>query len=258
MANEISTSNKISDVLFEKLEEMKEALPADFNTRKYTLNCVSLLNQNDNLAEFSRNVKNGNAQIIAGFERGALLGLDAIQDEMYLIPYGSKLQFMPSYKGMAKMAKKYSQRPINEIYAKLVHDVDDFSLEIIDGKQKVYYKPNEPFKKHEVIGVFAVCEYKDGGMIVEMMSSDDVEVCRKHSKAQNSPAWSKHWGEMAKKTVLRRLCKNISLDMDAYAKSAFEAGTEMETDVQELAKREIAENENSDPFIIDGEAEVIE
>jgi len=256
MANEISTSDKFSVALTTELQGVKDALPQDFNIPRFVQNSIALLNGNDTLVKFANQNKNGLSQIKAGLMRGAFLGLDALNQEMYLIPYGSTLQFMPSYKGMVKMAQKYSQRTIKSIYAKLVREGDEFEETIVNGEPSVNFKAL-PFNNNEVIGAFAVCLFHDGAAVVESMSKSEIETCRKQSKAKNSPAWSQFWGEMAKKTVLRRLCKNISIDMDAYAKSAFEAGTEMETDVQELAKREIAENENSDPFVIDGDAEVI-
>ena len=184
--------------------------------------------------------------------RGAYLGLDALNQEMYLIPYGKTLQFMSSYKGMVKMAQKYSQRPIKSIYAKVVRDGDEYEEVIYNGEPSVNFKP-KPFNDGEIRGAFAVCIFADGGSVVESMSHKDIESCRRMSKAKNSPAWSQFWTEMAKKTVLRRLCKSISIDMDAQAKEMFEAGTEIETDAAEIAKKEISENENSMPFEIDEE-----
>ena len=95
-------------------------------------------------------------------------------------------------------------------------------------------------------------------MIYETMSADEVEKCRKSSKAQNSPAWKNFWSEMARKTVMRRLCKSITLNMDAEAKDMFEAGTEMETDPAELANREIEEKANTEELFFDVESEVVE
>ena len=60
---------------------------------------------------------------------------------------------------------------------------------------------------------------------------------------------------MAKKTVLRRLSKSITLDMDAKAVEAMDSGLEIETDVQEIAKKEIEENQNSIDFEVETESE---
>ena len=249
--NEVSTQNQFSLSLQTALEESRDALPADFNIARFVQNSIALLNGNESLIEFGK--KYGTAQIKAGLLTGAYQGLDAFNQEMYLVPYGSKLNYMPSYKGMVKMAIKNSQKPVKSIYAKLVREGDEFEEVIVKGEPSVNFKAI-PFSTAPIIGAFAVCLFEDGGAIVETMSEADIEKCRKQSKAKNSPAWSQFWGEMAKKTVIRRLCKNISFDMDAKAREFFDSGTEIETDPAEIVKRDIEENENLTDFIIDYEA----
>lgn len=247
MANELAKKGPdFSTALTVELEAQRAALPSDLNVARFVQNSVALLNGNDTLMEFAK--KNGTAQIRQGLLRGAYLGLDALNAEMYLVPYGTMLNFMPSYKGMIKLAQKYSTRQIKTIYAKLVRDGDEFEEVIDHGEPAINYKAL-PFNNKEIIGVFAVCQYSDGGMVYEVMSRDDVEGCRKSSKAKNSPAWQNFWGEMAKKTVLRRLCKSLPIDMDAKAAAAFDSGLEIETDPIEQAKNEIAEaKENREEF----------
>ena len=240
-----------SVALTNELNAQALALPENFNITRFVQNSVALLNGNDALADFAK--KHGTAQIKAGLMRGAFLGLDALNAEMYLVPYGSSLNFMPSYKGMVKLAQKYSTREIKTIYAKVVRDGDQFEEVIDHGEPSINFKA-VPFNNADIIGVFAVCQYKDGGMVYEVMSKADVEQCRKSSKAKNSPAWQGFWSEMAKKTVLRRLCKNLSIDMDAKAAEAFDSGLEFENDIREQAKNEIAENANKEELIIESES----
>ena len=254
MKNEVSTADKFSGGLTIALDEQKEALPADFNIPRFVQNSVALLNGNATLAEFAK--EHGTTQIKAGLIRGAFLGLDFLNSEAYLVPYGSTLNFMPSYKGMAKLAQKYSTRPIKSIYAKCVREGDFFEESIVNGEPTINYKAI-PFNGNEIIGVFAVCQYVDGGIVYEVMSKSDVEQCRKSSKAKNSPAWASYWSEMAKKTVLRRLCKSITLDMDAKLVEAMDSGLEIETDAREIAKQEIEEEANAVPFVIDADSEEI-
>ena len=84
---------------------------------------------------------------------------------------------------------------------------DVFTENIIDGKQTIDFHP-KPFNDAEIIGAFAVCFYKDGSMLYETMSVEEMEKVRKqYSKVPNSGAWVKSTGEMYKKTVLRRLTK---------------------------------------------------
>lgn len=255
MANEVATKDTFSVSLTNDLESQKAALPADFNIPRFVQNSLALLNGNDTLADFAK--KHGTAQIKQGLLRGAYLGLDALNSEMYLVPYGSQLNFMPSYKGMVKLAQKYSTRPIKSIYAKVVRDGDVFEEVIEHGEPSINFKA-VPFNSNPIIGVFAVCQYADGGLIYEVMSKADVEQCRKSSKAKNSPAWNGFWSEMAKKTVLRRLAKSISIDMDAKVADAFNAGLEIETDPAEQAKRDIAENANQQELIVENEPDIID
>lgn len=249
MSNEVVAAKpKFSVTLTEELNMQRDALPRDFNITRFVNNSIALLNGNDTLAKFAKQY--GTDQIKLGLIRGAYLGLDALNNEMYLVPYGSQLNFMPSYKGMIKLCIKYSTREISTIYAKIVREGDEFVEEIVNGQPSITFRP-KPFNNKTMVGCFAVCLYKDGGMIYEVMSKDDVEQCKRSSKSKNSPAWS-FYSEMAKKTVLRRLAKSIPLDIDDKLADAMNAGLEIETDPQEIAKRDISEHANTEEFVIDG------
>ena len=254
MANEVDVKRpSFSESLTTELVSVKDALPADFNIPRFVQNSIALLNGNDTLVKFNKQY--GSSQIKAGLVRAAYLGLDALNAECYLVPYGSTLNLMPSYKGSVKMAKKYATRPIKEIYAKLVREGDEFEESIVNGEPSVNFHP-KPFSNAKIIGVFAVCLYQDGGQVVESMSIEEVEASRSQSKSKNSIPWGKFYGEMVKKTCLHRLCKCLSIDMDAKEWSSWNEGLEIETDQKELRNREVQANENSEDFI-EVESEVV-
>ena len=230
-----------SAVLTDALMDVSGVLPGDFNIPRFVQNSVALLNENTQLAEFAR--KNGTTQIKQGLLKGAYLGLDAMNKECYLIPYGNTLSFMIDYRGNVKLAKKYSIRPILDIYAKVVRDGDDFEEVINNGIATINFKPL-PFNNAGIIGAFAVCVYEDGGLMYEAMSLVDLENTRKSSKASNSPAWTRFTREMYKKTVLHRLCKNIELDFgNNEQRKYFMEDMEINTDDRE--------NANTEEFIIE-------
>lgn len=212
MANEIvEKKQSFSEALSTSLVEVKEALPADFNISRFVQNSVALLNENEQLAKFAGQY--GTGQIKAGLMRGAYLGLDFINREAYLVQYGNKLNFMVDYRGAKKLAKKYSIRPIKDIYARIVRQGDDFSENVVEGKATINFKPL-PFNDGAIIGAFAVVLYEDGGMEYDTMSVKELENTRRHSKAANSPAWRDFTAEMYKKTILHRLCKHIEIDFE--------------------------------------------
>lgn len=242
-------------VLYKKLEEDKLAMPSDLNLMRFKNNSIAYLAGSDNLQKYLREYgANGYAhmQIIKGMVQSAHFGLDFLNNEAYLIPYKEKLDFMPSYKGLIKLCMRYATRPIKTIYAKLVREGDVFEESVVNGEPSINFHP-KAFNNGKIVGAFAVCLYKDGGMVCESMSLDELEQCHKSSKAPGSPAWAKFRGEMFRKVVLRRLSKQIPIDIDERLAEAMNAGLEIETDPKVLADREIAENGNTEELVIDGE-----
>ena len=235
-------NSNFSIVLADKLDSVSDALPKDFNKARFVQNALALVNENPNIAKY------GQQKIMAGLLKGAYLGLDFYSKECYLVPYGNDLNYQTDYRGAKKLAKKYSIRPIKDIYAKLVREGDSFEEKIVSGEQTFDFKPL-PFNDGKIIGAFAVCLYADGGMQYDTMSLADLENTRKSSKASNSPAWKNFTGEMYKKTVLHRLCKHIELDFEnPTQQNTFLSGMEIETDPQKLAENDIEQNANSVNF----------
>lgn len=250
--SELSKKVTFSSVLSEKLDSVSDALPKGFNKARFVQNALALINDNPALQKYSQ------TQLMGGLLKGAYLGLDFYSKECYLIPYGNQLNYQTDYRGAKKLAKKYSIRPIKDIYAKLIREGDEFEEMIINGEQTFNFKPKF-LNDGKILGAFAVVLYKDGGLAYDVMPLSDLENTRKHSKASNSPAWKDFTGEMYKKTVLHRLCKQIEIDFEnPTQRDAFMAGMEIETDVEAQVQQEIESEANKTEFIIDEPAEVVE
>ena len=243
-STEVSQKASFSTVLTEKLDSVSEALPKDFNKARFVQNALALINDNPALQKYSQ------AQLMGGLLKGAYLGLDFYSKECYLIPYGNQLNYQTDYRGAKKLAKKYSIRPIKDIYSKLIREGDEFEELIINGEPTFNLKPKF-LNDGKIIGAFAVVLYKDGGLSYDVMPLSDLENTRKHSKASNSPAWKDFTGEMYKKTVLHRLCKQIEIDFEnPTQREAFMAGMEIETDVEAQVQQEIEANANREEFVV--------
>jgi recombination protein RecT len=205
------------------IENKQDALPKGFNKTRFIQNCMVVLQDTKEIEKCNP------ISVARTMLKGAFLGLDFFNKECYAIPYGGNLQFQTDYKGEKKLAKKYSVNPVRDIYAKLVRKGDEYQIEVVDGKQTLQYKPI-PFNDSEIVGAFAVVLFEDGSMMVDDMSSAEIEATRKnYSKQSNGQAWTKSPGEMYKKTVLRRLCKNIELDFDSIEqRKVFEDAADFE------------------------------
>ena len=237
----------VKDMLLDRLTEEQNALPKDFNKTRFVQNALSVVTGNTQLKEFK-----DKSQVMAGLVKGAYLGLDFMNNECYLIPYGNSLRFQMSYLGNIKFVKKYSIRPIQDIYAKLVRKGDVFTEKVVNGQPSIDFTPI-PFNNDEIIGVFSVVLYKDGGMEYETMSTNEVqEIRRKHSKAADSAAWKDSFGEMMRKTCLRRVVKHIQVDFESVeAHTAWDEGGDFE-----FKNRETSDIV-ADPFVVDVDAKEV-
>lgn len=237
-------TNDFKQMLTDKLNAVTDCLPVGFNKQRFVQNSLALLN--DDAEKYSKYSKQ---TLISNILRASYLGLDLYAKEAYLVPFGDKLTFMPSYIGNVKLAKKYSIRPIRDIYAKVIREGDEFIEEIRDGVPSISFKPKF-LNDGEIIGAFAVVVYTDSGMGYEVMSKAEIENTRKSSKAKSSPAWSNFYSEMAKKTVLKRLCKHIDLDFENLSQQeTYNEDMAIETDPMELHEADVTANANSEEFI---------
>jgi recombination protein RecT len=222
-------ADELGIVLATELERpnVVEALPRDFNRARFIQNTLALVHDSEQLANVPQ------AKLVPVLMKGAYLGLDFFNRECYAIPYGQQIQFMPSYTGMVKLAKRFSKRPLKDIYAHIVHEGDEFESGMEDGHEFVRFKP-QPFNDAPIIGAFAVAQYQDGGIKVETMSKQQLDAVKRMSKAQSGTAWKFFADEMYRKSVIRRLCKSIDLDMDTIAQAQVmqeDEAQEMEVEV---------------------------
>lgn len=209
MANNeiVEQKQTFSDVMLAELESKKDGLPNGFNAQRFVMNAVSLINEHPELQKFGAN------QLKIGLLKGAVLDLDFYRKECYLIGYGSQLQFQMDYKGMTKLCKKYSLRPIKDIGAEIVREGDEFER-VVDGNNSSFTFKPKPFNSGAIIGAFSFCRYVDGTCITEEMTKAELDKVRNVSKAKNSGAWGSFAEEMFKKVVIRRMCKKIELDFE--------------------------------------------
>ena len=138
--------------------------------------------------------------------QSAQLGLepDGVLGHAYLVPFGGKAQLIPGYRGLVDLARRSGQ--LASIQAHAVHQSDVFEFEY-GLVQKLRHVPSRDEDPGPMIGVYAVAHLKDGGVQVEVMWKRQVDAIRGRSRAGRSGPWVTDYEEMAKKTVLRRLCK---------------------------------------------------
>ncbi|HDS1142888.1 recombinase RecT [Stenotrophomonas maltophilia] len=153
------------------------------------------------------------SSLIAAVVNIAAIGisLNPAKKQAYLVPRDGKICLDISYMGLMDLA--IDSGSIRWGQAELVYENDTFGLNGID-QQPTHIR--NPFAKDrgEVVGVYVVVKTADGDYLTDAMSVDEINAIRDRSSAwkawvskKKSCPWVTDWGEMAKKTVVKRAYK---------------------------------------------------
>jgi recombination protein RecT len=181
------------------------------------------------------------ASVYGAVMQAAQLGLEIdVAGQAHLIPFRNKktgnyeAQLIPGYKGLIALARRSGE--ISTISARAVFEKDYFDYKYSLEKDTLDHKPCEEENRGELSHVYAIARLKDGGIQWEVMPRSDVERVRKQARAGNDGPWVTHYEEMAKKTVLRRLCKLLPSSVELQTAIALDehadAGIPQTFDVQ--------------------------
>lgn len=135
-------------------------------------------------------------------------GLEPDGRRAYLIPYGQECTLILSYMGMIELVRRSGD--VASIRSELVCENDEFSWE----NGKVSHKVDWRKPRGEMQAVYAEAVLKSGETQTATLTKDEVDAIRKRSRSGSSGPWVTDYGEMAKKTSLRRLCKLLPLSSE--------------------------------------------
>lgn len=125
---------------------------------------------------------------------------------------GERCQYMPMVGGLRKVAAKHGIT----LTAYVVYEGDKFEYQLGDEPHVNHKPPALDKERGGPIGAYAVATIRETGeKYIEVMSKGQIEEVRQVSRAKNNGPWVDWWGEMARKTVARRLFKQLPLpDLD--------------------------------------------
>ena len=190
-------------------KQMQMALPRGMDADRILRIAMTALRQTPKLGACTP------ASFIGALFQSAQLGLEPSNGlgQAYLVPYGQAVTFIIGYKGLIELARRSGQ--ISELYAYPVYAADHFNF-TLGLHRNIDHQPavdGEPADK-DLVAVYAVAKFKDGGTDFEVMTRGQVDAIRKRSKASGNGPWVTDYAEMARKTVLKRLCKRLPLAVE--------------------------------------------
>lgn len=150
-------------------------------------------------------------QITVAFEKVSKTGV-MIDGEMVRLEFRAKTnEVFASYDFNAYKNRVLKRYPETIFDVQIVHLGEEFSFRKEDGK--VHYKHNfgDPFLVNkQVIGAYCIIKNKRGEFI-ELINQDDIKKFR--ASAKTTSIWDAWFGEMVKKSIVKRACKTHFKDL---------------------------------------------
>lgn len=201
--------------------QLQAVLPRHIEAERVIRIAMSAISKNDKLLQCTpRSILLAVMQSCQlGLEPGGVLGL------AYLVPYKDECQLIPGYRGYVELARRSGI--IHSVSAACVYEGEHFRMR--RGLQEIL--EHEPIVAREVgpfRGAYAIARLKSGPPQWDFMDCFEIETIRERSKQKDSSGpWQSDYGEMAKKTVIRRLSKLLPLSPEMAA--AYELDNRSET-----------------------------
>ena len=212
---ELVVNNAFIDGLSMQLQEKTKyglSFPADYNPTNALMGAYLIMKETTD--------KNGKcilescsqASIANSLMDMATLGLNASKKQGYFIAYGGKCQFQKSYFGNITLARRNGLKTIN---AEIIYDGDIFKYHIENGMKviDVHEQDFMNIDNDKILGAYAVAVMDDGRKVVEVMNINQLKKAWNQRmgglKEDASSTHMKFKDQMAKKTVINRLCKLI-------------------------------------------------
>jgi phage RecT family recombinase len=151
------------------------------------------------------------ASLLSAVRHCAQLGLDPSSplNRIHIVPFGATATVVVGYGGLQELALRSGL--VRSIDAHNIYRGEEY--EIRKGSEMTVKHVVDPSVSHadkDIVLTYAIARLKDATHpIIETMTREEIEGIRKGSKMANGPAWSHGWGEMARKTVIRRIAKRL-------------------------------------------------
>jgi recombinase, phage RecT family len=196
--------------------EFAKALPGHITAERFVRTAQTAVALTRNIEK----VRNP-ASLLAACSKAAADGLILDGREAALVvDYQGDVQYRPMMRGLLKLA--YNSGMVKSIVVEPVHDADLFDYQPTRSDEPIIHKIDLKADRGDWYAVYAKAEFKDGGIVFEVMTKADVFRIRDRSDAYKtfkankikSTPWSTDELEMSRKTVFRRLSKYLPASAD--------------------------------------------
>jgi recombination protein RecT len=208
--------NTIKSLFDRALPELQKAAPRHITADRLIKVAAASLSRVEHLSECTQ------SSLLIALMTATELGLEPNTPlgHAYILPYKNtqaggiyEAQFIPGYRGLVYLA--FQSGEVNDIRSAVVKVGDTWRYRDARGGVDWEFAPSEAEDREEQATrlVYAVASMKGGNEHIEVMTRAQINAIAASSagaRSQKSP-WHNHWEEMARKTVIKRLCKHLPL-----------------------------------------------
>lgn len=235
---------KTQELIASRKPELAKMLPEHINIEQFERAANNALMRNMEIAECDP------VSVYDSVMRCAQDGLIPDGKEAAIVVYGGKqgkkAQYQPMIDGVLKRIRQSGL--VSNIAAKAVYENDEFDYWFDEDGEHVKFKP--VFKdRGQFMLVFAFAKLKDGEMIVEVMTKDEIDKVKSASRSGNSQysPWAQWYERMAVKSGLHRLARRLptsseTMQMVESLERDIDARFDNARDVTPTPKKSLAES----------------
>lgn len=212
------TPHKTALLGIDKLRDtLQGSLPPDVSVDKFTSVVKTALNTNVDLIEADRQslynecVRAAQDGLLPDGREGALVIFKVNKGTQSSPKWVKTVKWMPMIGGLRKKAAKHGY----DLIAQVIYANDRFDFQLGDDPKIVHTPTPLNEKAGEIVGAYAIAtELKSGRKYREVMSKIEIDDVRSVSKSKDSGPWVTWYSEQARKTVCRRLFKQLPFYME--------------------------------------------
>jgi recombination protein RecT len=195
------------ETLDKQRKEISSALPPQIPADKFIRTILTIVQLKPALLQADRKT------LIAACMKAAQDGLFPDDREAALVLFGSKVNYLVMFHGLLKQL--YNTGGLKKISAHVVYEKDAFDYTLGDN-ESIMHKPYLGQDRGKPVAAYAIAHTLADGTYRDVMSFDEIEHVRKKArKTGEGGPWGDWWGEMAKKTVVRRMAKYLPRSAEA-------------------------------------------
>ncbi len=192
--------DRVKNTLWKMESRLLEALPKDRDVKQEISSVIATVAGSPALQKCSPE-----SIALAAYD-AATLGLPVNKLGLaWLVPFGNEAKFQIGYRGYIQLVMETGF--VLEVTAECVYENDRFHY-TLGSRPSIEHEPAQLGKKKGLlIGAYAIAKLVNGISKQVVMSKEQIDHIRSKSRSSSNGPWVTDYDEMAKKTVIKRLCK---------------------------------------------------